>query len=227
MADFQIHAEITPINLIRTHVTWHMQTLETYANIRESFTLLAVAALTSEYNLGQKVPWSSNLCLEIKHWLSNAPLPEARLWGWFHPPLRWWEIRPIPSNHMPEMCNHTATAKVITVVVSIPPPWTELQPYNTGSTGKSCVWSSYRNSPEHCSQYSRSKQVSWRGGRCDQLQMGWGCRCMTSEHVQLGLFELEGWAILLFRLLFIILQHTGLFSTVFLVTKKVVSVRKV
>lgn len=24
------------------------------------------------------------------------------LWGWFDPPLRWWEIRPIPPNHMSE-----------------------------------------------------------------------------------------------------------------------------
>lgn len=52
--------------------------------------------------LGKKETRSSNLCLEIKHWLSNARPPEARLWGWFDPPLRWWKIRPIPPNHMPE-----------------------------------------------------------------------------------------------------------------------------
>lgn len=50
----------------------------------------------------KKEPRSSNLCLEIKHWLSNARLPVARLWGWFDSPLRWWEIRSIPPNHMPE-----------------------------------------------------------------------------------------------------------------------------
>lgn len=50
----------------------------------------------------KKEPRSSNLCLEIKHWLSNARLPVARLWGWFDSPLRWWEMRSIPPNHMPE-----------------------------------------------------------------------------------------------------------------------------
>lgn len=50
----------------------------------------------------KKQPRSSNLCLEIKHWLSNARLPVARLWGWFDSPLRWWEIRSIPPNQMPE-----------------------------------------------------------------------------------------------------------------------------
>lgn len=52
--------------------------------------------------LGNKETRSSNLCSEIKHWLSNAQVLQARLWGWFDPALRWWKIRRILPNHMPE-----------------------------------------------------------------------------------------------------------------------------
>lgn len=82
-------------HFIATSLTWHMQTLETTNCCKwQPFHL--------NTTLGGKKARSCNLCLKIKHWLSNAPPPEARLWGWFDPPLRWWEIRPIPPNHMPE-----------------------------------------------------------------------------------------------------------------------------
>lgn len=65
--------------------------------------------------------------------------------------IRLWDgerYGPFPLITCQRLCNYTATAKVITVVVSNPPPWTEPQPFKIGSAGKSCICAAHSETLE-------------------------------------------------------------------------------
>lgn len=114
--------------------------------------------------LGNKETRSSNLCSEIKHWLSNAQVLEARLWGWFDPPLRWWKIRRILPNHMPESVqlhsNSRSNHRSGLHHSSLNWDW----PLNIGSGGKSCIFCT--------TEYHR-----------ESLQPHWKEVCQSGKHL--------------------------------------------